>query len=323
MAGDVFYQIDDLEVTGDMDLDILVSQHVKGEEGTTVHLKMYRPGIDDYIEVDVERRQVEVQTVEYEMKDENLGYVSVSQFEEATTQQFTQAIEDLESQGMEGLIIDLRGNPGGVLDTAVDMLDYMLPDDLTEYSGNGKTLLVSTADRNGEGDSYYCDDGHSLDIPVVILVDGNSASASEVFSGAMKDYGRAALVGTTTFGKGIVQTVFSLNDGSAIKLTTAHYYSPSGFDLHGIGIQPDVEIAYQVPEIAEASNGTDPSGSAEASDSAEDSGDTDDNQLVKAKEVLQEMIGENSDGADSGSGEETSPNEVRNENVDDGAKNAA
>ena len=199
MAGDVFYQIDDLEVTGDMDLDILVSQHVKGEEGTTVHLKMYRPGIDDYIEVDVERRQVEVQTVEYEMKDENLGYVSVSQFEEATTQQFTQAIEDLESQGMEGLIIDLRGNPGGVLDTAVDMLDYMLPDDLTEYSGNGKTLLVSTADRNGEGDSYYCDDGHSLDIPVVILVDGNSASASEVFSGAMKDYGRAALVGTTTF----------------------------------------------------------------------------------------------------------------------------
>lgn len=323
MAGDVFYQIDDLEVSGDMDLDILVSQHVKGEEGTTVHLKMYRPGIDDYIEVDVERRQVEVQTVEYEMKDENLGYVSVSQFEEATTQQFTQAIEDLESQGMEGLIIDLRGNPGGVLDTAVDMLDYMLPDDLTEYSGNGKTLLVSTADRNGEGDSYYCDDGHSLDIPVVILVDGNSASASEVFSGAMKDYGRAALVGTTTFGKGIVQTVFSLNDGSAIKLTTAHYYSPSGFDLHGIGIQPDVEIAYQVPEIAEASNGTDPSGSAEASDSAEDSGDTDDNQLVKAKEVLQEMIGENSDGADSGSGEETSPNEVRNENVDDGAKNAA
>ncbi len=273
-AGDIFYQIDDLEVTGDIDLDILVSQYVKGEEGTTVHLKMYRPSIDDYVEMDVERRQVEVQTVEYEMKDGNLGYISVSQFEETTTSQFSSAIEELEEQGMEGLIIDLRGNPGGVLDTAVSMLDYMLPDDLTDYSENGKTLLVSTADRNGEGDSYYCSDGHSVDIPVVILIDGNAASASEVFSGAMKDYGRAALVGTTTFGKGIVQTVFGLNDGSAIKLTTAHYYSPSGFDLHGIGIEPDVEIAYQAPETEDGA----------------DNGDADDNQLMKAKEVLQEMI---------------------------------
>ncbi len=276
-TGDVFYQIDDLEVTGDIDLDILVSQYVKGEEGTTVHLKMYRPSIEDYVEMDVERRQVEVQTVEYEMKADNLGYVSVSQFEDTTTAQFIEAIEDLESQGMEGLIIDLRGNPGGVLDTAVDMLDYMLPDDLTQYSDNGKTLLVSTADKNGEGDSYYCEDGHSVDVPVTILVDGNSASASEVFSGAMKDYGRAALVGTTTFGKGIVQTVFSLNDGSAIKLTTAHYYSPSGFDLHGIGIEPDVEIAYQIPEMAvEDGDDAETAGDGAAGDigNADDPGDT-------------------------------------------------
>lgn len=295
MAGDVFYQIDDLEVTGDMDLDILVSQHVKGEEGTTVHLKMYRPSLGDYVEMDVERRQVEVQTVEYEMKDDNLGYVSVSQFEDNTTEQFTEAIEDLESQGMEGLLIDLRGNPGGVLDTAVAMLDYILPDDLTQYSqekeeNKDSTLLVSTADKNGEGTSYYCSDGHSVDYPIVILVDGNSASASEVFSGAMKDYGRAALVGTTTFGKGIVQTVFSLQDGSALKLTTAHYYSPSGFDLHGIGITPDVEIAYEVPERLLH---------LDADEAASSGGiiqltDEDDNQLMKAKDVLREMI----DGAD-------------------------
>lgn len=307
-TGDVFYQIDDLEVTGDIDLDILVSQYVKGEEGTTVHLKMYRPSIEDYVEMDVERRQVEVQTVEYEMKADNLGYVSVSQFEDTTTAQFIEAIEDLESQGMEGLIIDLRGNPGGVLDTAVDMLDYMLPDDLTQYSDNGKTLLVSTADKNGEGDSYYCEDGHSVDVPVTILVDGNSASASEVFSGAMKDYGRAALVGTTTFGKGIVQTVFSLNDGSAIKLTTAHYYSPSGFDLHGIGIEPDVEIAYQIPEMAvedgdagvsegaaeEGGNGDETAGGigADAAGGSDDMAEAGvmDNQLEKAEDVLREMI---------------------------------
>ncbi len=307
-TGDVFYQIDDLEVTGDIDLDILVSQYVKGEEGTTVHLKMYRPSIEDYVEMDVERRQVEVQTVEYEMKADNLGYVSVSQFEDTTTAQFIEAIEDLESQGMEGLIIDLRGNPGGVLDTAVDMLDYMIPDDLTQYSDNGKTLLVSTADKNGEGDSYYCEDGHSVDVPVTILVDGNSASASEVFSGAMKDYGRAALVGTTTFGKGIVQTVFSLNDGSAIKLTTAHYYSPSGFDLHGIGIEPDVEIAYQIPEMAveDGDAGVSEGAAAEGGDGDETAGGTGadaaggaddmaeagvmDNQLEKAEDVLREMI---------------------------------
>lgn len=150
---------------------------------------------------------------------------------------------------MEGLVIDLRGNPGGVLDTAVAMIDYMLPDDLDEYSQEkGKTLVVSTADKNEQGDKFYCEDGHSIDIPTVILIDGNSASASEVFAGAMRDYGRAKLVGTTSFGKGIVQTLLPLGDGSAVKLTTAHYYSPSGFDLHGVGLEPDVEIAYELPK---------------------------------------------------------------------------
>ena len=161
-------------------------------------------------------------------RSDQMGYIVVSQFDDITTEQFQAALDDLESQGMEGLVIDLRGNPGGVLDTAVDMIDYMLPDDLDEYSKEkNKTLIVSTADKNEQGEKYYCKDGHSVDLPVVILVDGNSASASEVFAGAMRDYGRAKLVGTTTFGKGIVQTLLPLGDGSAVKLTTAHYYSPS------------------------------------------------------------------------------------------------
>ena len=240
-----------MEITADIDLDILVKQHVKGEEGTTVHLKMFRPSAEDYVEVDVVRRQIEVPTVEYRMEADQMGYIVVSQFDDITTEQFQAALDDLESQGMEGLVIDLRGNPGGVLDTAVDIIDYMLPDDLDEYSKEkNKTLIVSTADKNEQGEKYYCKDGHSVDLPVVILVDGNSASASEVFAGAMRDYGRAKLVGTTTFGKGIVQTLLPLGDGSAVKLTTAHYYSPSGFDLHGIGLEPDVEIEYKTPEEA-------------------------------------------------------------------------
>lgn len=265
-VGDIFYQVDDLEVTTDLDLDILVKQHVKGEEGTSVHLKMFRPSVEDYVEMDVVRRQIEVPTVEYSMKEEAYGYISISQFDDVTTEQFIAAVEDLEEQGMKGLLIDLRGNPGGVLDTAVAMIDYMLPDDLPRYADEeGRALIVSTADKDEQGEKYYCQDGHSVDIPVVILVDGNSASASEVFAGALRDYDRAKLVGTTTFGKGIVQTLLPLGDGSAVKLTTAHYYSPSGFDLHGIGLEPDVEIAYEVShdQEKEAATGKD---AAEASD---------------------------------------------------------
>ncbi len=253
-------------MTTDLDLDILVKQHVKGEEGTSVHLKMFRPSVEDYVEMDVVRRQIEVPTVEYSMKEEAYGYISISQFDDVTTEQFIAAVEDLEEQGMKGLLIDLRGNPGGVLDTAVAMIDYMLPDDLPRYADEeGRALIVSTADKDEQGEKYYCQDGHSVDIPVVVLVDGNSASASEVFAGALRDYDRAKLVGTTTFGKGIVQTLLPLGDGSAVKLTTAHYYSPSGFDLHGIGLEPDVEIAYEVShdQEKEAATGKD---AAEASD---------------------------------------------------------
>lgn len=277
-AGDIFFEVDSVEITTDIDLDILVKQHVKGEEGSKVHLKMFRPSLDDYIEVDVVRKKIEVPTIEYSMKENHLGYLAVTQFDEVTTEQFKLAIEDLEKNNMEGLIIDLRGNPGGVLEVAVNMLDYMLPDNLTKYSqGEKRTLIVSTADKNEDGDKYYCQDGHSVDLPVVILMDGNSASASEVFAGAMKDYERAKLVGTTSFGKGIVQTLLPLGDGSAIKLTTAHYYSPSGFDLHGVGLKPDEEIDFIYPE---------------SSGIGDEITELQDNQLQKAIEVLQEMIEE-------------------------------
>ena len=242
--GDILYKVGDMEVTG-MDMDILVKDYIKGKDGSEV----FRQDEGEYVDLKMERRNVTVQTVEYQMMEDSVGYIAVSQFDVVTADQFKAAVNDLEKQGMKKLVVDLRNNPGGVLGTVVDMLDYILPDDLTIEGDKDlvrtnpeATLLVYMADKNGKGEQEYASDGHSLDIPMAVLVNGESASASEVFTGAMKDYGRATIVGTKTFGKGIVQNLIPLDNGTAIKMTTAHYYTPSGFDLHGKGIEPDVEV---------------------------------------------------------------------------------
>lgn len=246
--GDILYKVGDMEVTG-IDLDILVKDYIKGKDGSKVTLTVFRQEEGEYVDMTMERRSVTVQTVEHKMLDDNVGYIEVSQFDVVTAAQFKSAIDDLEKKGMEKLVIDLRNNPGGVLDTVVSMLDYVLPDDLIIEGDKNlvrtnpdATLLVYMADKNGKGGQNYASDGHSLDLPMAVLVNGESASASEVFTGAMKDYGRATIVGTTTFGKGIVQNLIPLDNGTAIKMTTAHYYTPSGFDLHGKGVEPDVEV---------------------------------------------------------------------------------
>lgn len=246
--GDVLYKVGDMEVTG-MDMDILVKDYIKGKDGSEVALTVFRQDEGEYVDLKMERRNVTVQTVEYQMLEDHVGYIAVSQFDVVTADQFKAAVDDLEKQGMKKLLVDLRNNPGGVLDTVVGMLDYILPDDLIiegdknlVRTNTEATLLVYMADKNGKGGQEYASDGHSLDIPMAVLVNGESASASEVFMGAMKDYGRATVVGTKTFGKGIVQNLIPLDNGTAIKMTTAHYYTPSGFDLHGKGIEPDVEV---------------------------------------------------------------------------------
>lgn len=227
-ADDLLYQVDGVSTMG-MELSEIVSM-VKGEEGTTVHLTIHREGETDYLEIDVERRKIESPTVNYEMLEDDIGYIQISEFDEVTTDQFTEALAVVKGSGAKGLILDLRGNPGGSLNVVVDIARAILP----------KGLIVYTEDKYGQRDEYTCDGRSELDLPLVVLVNGNSASASEILAGAIKDYRKGVLVGTTTFGKGIVQRVLPLTDGTALKLTISAYYTPNGNNIHGVGIEPDV-----------------------------------------------------------------------------------
>lgn len=230
-AKDILTKVNGEDIS-DQDLDTVVDK-IRGEEGTEVTLTIYRSTDAKDHEYTMPRKKVENPTVEYKMLDNNIGYVEVSSFYEVTADQYIAAIEDLEKQGMEGLIVDLRNNGGGLLDIAVKMLDYMLPE--------GK--IVYTKDKDGNIiDEYNSTAEQQFTKPLAVLVNGYSASASEIFAGAIKDYGIGSLVGTNTFGKGIVQRMFPLDDGSAIKVTIAKYFTPKGNDIHKVGIKPDVEV---------------------------------------------------------------------------------
>ena len=229
LPGDVIYKVQDTEVTGE-DLTKVVSM-VKGAEGTTVPISVAREGESDYLTFDVERRTIEISTVEHRMLDGNIGYISIASFDDVTVNQFLTALEDLENQGETALIIDLRNNGGGLVSSAGSILDRLLPEG----------LIVYTEDKYGNREELKSDAENYFDKPLAVLVNGNSASASEIFAGAIKDYGIGTLVGTQTFGKGIVQKVYPLSDGTAVKLTVSKYYTPKGNNIHGIGIAPDVE----------------------------------------------------------------------------------
>lgn len=225
---DILYEVDGQSTAG-MDLSEIVS-YIKGEAGTKVHLTIYREGESDYLEVDVERRKIEAPTVKYEILENNIGYIQITEFDDVTTDQFTEALAVVKGVHAKGLILDLRGNPGGSLNVVVDIARQILP----------KGLIVYTEDKYGEREEYNCDGRRQLDMPLVVLVNGNSASASEILAGAVKDYRMGTLVGTTTFGKGIVQRILPLTDGTALKLTISAYYTPNGNNIHGVGIEPDV-----------------------------------------------------------------------------------
>ncbi len=224
-----------LSADGESAADLTLSEFValiQGSAGTSVTLEVLRG--EETFTVELERREMELITVSYQMLSETIGYLQITEFSEVTADQCEAALEALQDAGMTALVIDLRDNPGGLLDSVCDVLDLFLPE----------CLLVYTESKDGTTKEYYADSDDCLGMPLAVLVNENSASASEIFAGAIQDYEAATLIGTTTFGKGIVQTIFSLSDGSAVKITTANYYTPNGNYIHGVGITPDLVLEY-------------------------------------------------------------------------------
>lgn len=228
--GDQIIAVDGVSVVGEYLNDVVAK--IKGLEGTHVLVTMLRDGQE--ITFDVVRAAIEVEFVSHRMLDNNIGYILVSEFEETTAVQFNDAITDLLGQGMKGLVIDIRDNPGGLYDIVCEMLDRILPKD---------SLLVYNEDKHGYKEYKYAQYEDTLDMPIAVIVNGNSASASEIFSGALQSYKKATIVGTQSFGKGIVQSVIPIqSDLSGIKLTSSHYFTPDGICIHGVGITPDVTV---------------------------------------------------------------------------------
>lgn len=227
--GDVIKAVDGADVTDKETSDI--ASMVRDSEKASVMLTIQRENEEKTRDVKVEIRDVEIQTVSHEMLSEDTGYIRISEFSEVTSDQYKKAFADLKEQGMKKLVVDLRDNPGGLLTAVCGVLRQILPEG----------LIVYTEDKNGKREEENCDGKNELDMPLAVLVNGNSASASEIFAGAVKDYGIGMIVGTTTYGKGVVQTIQPLTDGSAVKITIAKYFTPKGNDINKKGITPDVE----------------------------------------------------------------------------------
>ena len=234
--GDILYKVNGRDITSE-DLTDVVTE-IRGEEGTAVELTVMRGSDLHEVTMEVIRRKIEVETVSYEMKEDHIGYIHVTEFDKVTYDQFAEAIDDSKSQDMKGLVVDLRSNPGGSLSTVVDMLDLLLPEGIVVY----------TEDKNGKKEEYTSDRNREYDGPLAVLVNGYSASASEIFAGAIQDYEAGTIVGTTSYGKGIVQQLLPLSDGTCVKVTVSEYFTPNGRNIHGVGIEPDVEIEYEADE---------------------------------------------------------------------------
>lgn len=255
-TGDILYRVEEKTVTG-KDLDKVVSW-IKGKKGTKVNLTLLRGTNSDKIKVTATRDVINVETVKYKVLENQIGYISISEFDSVTGAQFAKALKQLQKKNIEGLVVDLRNNPGGSLSTVCDILDSILP----------KGLIVYTKDKNGKKEEYTSDEKHRLNLPMSVLVNGQSASASEIFAGAVQDHDKAEIIGTQTYGKGVVQNLFDLKDGTCVKLTTSEYFTPKGRNIDGKGITPDVKIEYKY-------NAKDPKA---------------DNQLDKAVSVVKDKI---------------------------------
>ena len=230
--GDYIVKVDGTDTIGMTSSEIV--KLINGPEGTSVTITVQREGEKNPLDITVARAKIESPTVEYEMLENSIGYIEITEFDDVTYAQYCEAYDTLVARGMKGLILDLRANPGGNVSTVCQIARRLLPEG----------LIVYTEDKYGQRMEYRCDGTEEIQIPLAVLVDGNSASASEILAGAIKDYGIGKLVGTTTFGKGIVQRIISFSDGTAIKLTISNYFTPNGNYIHGVGIEPDIPVEW-------------------------------------------------------------------------------
>lgn len=228
--GDILLAADGTDLT-DLDLNDMVKL-IKGKEGTKVQITYQKAGSRQKTVVEVTRRTIQSRTVNSRMLESDIGYIAVTSFEGVTTEQFRSALSELREQGMKGLIVDLRDNPGGRVDVVQAVTDELVPAGIITY----------TEDKYGNREIYESNEEPYLNLPLVVLINGNSASAAEIMAGAIQDTGVGTLVGTTTFGKGIVQQTSAFPDGTAVKITMAKYYTPNGNYIHQIGIEPDITI---------------------------------------------------------------------------------
>ena len=229
LPGDIVHYVDGHDIR-EYSLELAIGM-ITGEEGTTVNLTIYRESENETFDIEITRAVIEVPTVSYELLEENIGYIRLTGFEEVSRGQFIEALEDLVGQGMESLIIDVRNNPGGRLDVVVAIADRLVPEGLILYMN----------DASGRRTDFNSSRNY-LNLPIAVLINGNSASASEVLAGAIQDHGVGILIGEQSFGKASVQDFFPLPDGSAIRMTIATYYTPNGQAINSYGLTPDIIV---------------------------------------------------------------------------------
>lgn len=235
-VNDIISSIDGKDIT-DWEMED-VADYIKNREADAVSLTVHRENVEEALDISVKIADVELPSVYGEMLDKKTGYIEITEFKGVTFDQYKETFERLKGQGMERLVIDLRDNPGGLLTSVCDVLGWILPEG----------LIVYTEDKYGNKMEETCDGKHPLDMPLAVLVNEGSASASEIFAGAVQDYDVGTIVGTTTFGKGVVQALYPMSDGSAVKLTVSKYYTPKGKNIHGEGISPDIKVKLN-PEL--------------------------------------------------------------------------
>lgn len=228
--GDKIIKVDGEDVTSIKDSELIV-QKIRGVPDTNVEVTVYRPEINDYITFNMVRQVINLVYIHSDMLEENIGYIQLKLFDEDISYDFAHHVNKLIANGAKGIVLDLRNNPGGDYEQVVRIADMIIPEG----------LIVYTKDRNGKREEKKSD-ANELNMPITVLINEYSASASEILSAAIKEYGKGTLVGKTTFGKGLVQSIIRLEGGAGLKYTVSKYYTPSGVCIHGIGVTPDIEV---------------------------------------------------------------------------------